>query len=224
VVINGQKTFISNGLNCGLVMVAAQEILPSKTPIRPSISIWWRTGTPGFERGKRIKKVGWHSQDTAELFFSDCRIPKEQPPGAEGRRVHDAHGEASAGTAHVLHHRGGRCRTDAGDDHSVLPGTDRLSAVPSPNSRIRNSRLLRWPPRSGWAAPSRTSSSSITWKGPMWWSMSPWASTGPRKWPCAWPISVSNSTEVTGIARNTPLPGPGGTPGSSPSSPEPARS
>ena len=41
-------------------------------------------GTPGFEKGKRIKKIGWHSQDTAELFFDDCRVPKENRLGPKG--------------------------------------------------------------------------------------------------------------------------------------------
>jgi acyl-CoA dehydrogenase len=42
------------------------------------------SGTPGFEKGKVLKKVGWRSQDTAELFFQDCRIPKENRLGAKG--------------------------------------------------------------------------------------------------------------------------------------------
>jgi acyl-CoA dehydrogenase len=41
-------------------------------------------GTPGFEKGKQIKKIGWHSQDTAELYFTDCRIPKENRLGDKG--------------------------------------------------------------------------------------------------------------------------------------------
>jgi acyl-CoA dehydrogenase len=41
-------------------------------------------GTSGFEKGKKIKKVGWHSQDTAELFFSDCRVPKTNRLGENG--------------------------------------------------------------------------------------------------------------------------------------------
>jgi acyl-CoA dehydrogenase len=41
-------------------------------------------GTPGFEKGRRLKKIGWHSQDTAGLYFSDCRIPKSQRLGQKG--------------------------------------------------------------------------------------------------------------------------------------------
>ena len=41
-------------------------------------------GTPGFEKGRKLKKIGWHSQDTAELFFTDCRVPKGNRLGEKG--------------------------------------------------------------------------------------------------------------------------------------------
>ncbi len=83
VVINGQKTFISNGLNCGLLVLAAKD--PSVNNPYQAIDLYVvKEGTPGFEKGKKIKKVGWHSQDTAELFFSDCRIPKTHRLGNRG--------------------------------------------------------------------------------------------------------------------------------------------
>jgi len=83
VIINGQKTFISNGLNCGLVVLAAKD--PSVENPYQAIDLYLvEEGTPGFEKGKKIKKVGWHSQDTAELFFSDCRIPRSNRLGQKG--------------------------------------------------------------------------------------------------------------------------------------------
>jgi acyl-CoA dehydrogenase len=83
VVINGQKTFISNGINCGLLVLAARD--PSIENDYQAIDLYLiEEGTPGFEKGKRIKKVGWHSQDTAELFFTDCRIPKGNRLGQKG--------------------------------------------------------------------------------------------------------------------------------------------
>lgn len=83
VVLNGQKTFISNGLNCDLVIVAARD--PSvENPYQGIDLCLVEAGTPGFEKGKKIKKVGWHSQDTAELFFSDCRVPKTNRLGQKG--------------------------------------------------------------------------------------------------------------------------------------------
>ena len=83
VIINGQKTFISNGLNCGLVVLAVRD--PSVENSYQAIDLYVvEDGTPGFEKGKKIKKVGWHSQDTAELFFSDCRVPKSNLLGQKG--------------------------------------------------------------------------------------------------------------------------------------------
>ena len=83
VIINGQKTFISNGINCDLVVLAARD--PAVDDPYQAIDLYLvEAETPGFEKGKKIKKVGWHSQDTAELFFSDCRIPKTNRLGHKG--------------------------------------------------------------------------------------------------------------------------------------------
>jgi len=83
VVINGQKTFISNGINCDLLILAARD--PAVENPYNAIDLYLvEAGTPGFEKGKMIKKIGWHSQDTAELYFSDCRIPKTNRLGEKG--------------------------------------------------------------------------------------------------------------------------------------------
>lgn len=76
VVINGAKTFISNGMHADLVIVAARD--PAIENPYKAISLYLvENGTPGFKKGKPIDKLGMHSQDTAELFFSDCRIPRQ---------------------------------------------------------------------------------------------------------------------------------------------------
>ncbi len=83
VIINGQKTFISNGINCDLLILAAKD--PSIENAYQAMDLYLvEDGTSGFEKGKKIKKVGWHSQDTAELFFSDCRVPKTNRLGEKG--------------------------------------------------------------------------------------------------------------------------------------------
>ncbi len=82
-VINGQKTFISNGINCDLLVLAAKD--PSEPDPHRAVNLYLvEAGTPGFEKGRKLKKIGWHSQDTAELFFTDCRIPKENRLGEKG--------------------------------------------------------------------------------------------------------------------------------------------
>jgi Acyl-CoA dehydrogenases len=82
-ILNGQKTFISNGLNCDLLVLAARD--PKAKDPHAALSLFLvPAGTPGFEKGKKIKKIGWHSQDTAELYFTDCRIPKDHILGEKG--------------------------------------------------------------------------------------------------------------------------------------------
>jgi len=83
VIISGSKTFISNGIHCDIVIVVAKD--PSVENPYNAISLYIvEKGTPGFEKGKQLEKMGWHSQDTAELFFNNCRIPKKNLLGEKG--------------------------------------------------------------------------------------------------------------------------------------------
>ena len=69
VVINGSKTFISNGLNADLVVVAARD--PAVANPYEALSLYvLESGTPGFTTGRHLEKMGMWSQDTAELFIS----------------------------------------------------------------------------------------------------------------------------------------------------------
>ena len=80
--MDGAKTFITNGINADLVITAAKTD-PTQRHRGLSIFIVERD-TPGFERGRNLEKVGMHSQDTAELFFDGARIPAENLIGDEG--------------------------------------------------------------------------------------------------------------------------------------------
>ncbi len=83
VVINGSKTFISNGVICDLAIVAAKDT-SIENPYQ-AISLYLvEAGNPGFKKGKPLAKLGVHSQDTTEQFFSNCRIPKENRLGEKG--------------------------------------------------------------------------------------------------------------------------------------------
>jgi long-chain-acyl-CoA dehydrogenase len=82
-VINGQKTFITSGINADFVIVVART--DPDAGARGFSLIVVETGTPGFARGRKLDKVGLHAQDTAELFFSDARVPAANVLGAEGR-------------------------------------------------------------------------------------------------------------------------------------------
>lgn len=83
IIINGSKTFISNGVICDLLIIAARD--PGIESKHHAVSLYLvEAGTPGFNKGRQLAKMGWHSQDTAELFFSDCRISKQNRLGENG--------------------------------------------------------------------------------------------------------------------------------------------
>jgi len=83
-VVNGQKTFITNGITNDLVIVAAKTD-PEARPAHRGISLFAiEDGTPGYVKGTKLEKIGWRSQDTAELIFEDCRVPAANRLGAEG--------------------------------------------------------------------------------------------------------------------------------------------
>lgn len=82
-VVNGSKTFITNGILADLVILACKTD-PSQRHAGMSLIVV-EADTPGFERGRNLDKLGMHSQDTAELFFNDMRVPVENRIGDEGQ-------------------------------------------------------------------------------------------------------------------------------------------
>lgn len=84
-VVNGQKTFITNGVNGNLFLVVVKTD-PAAQPKHRGISLLLvEEGTPGFTKGRQLEKVGMHAQDTAELYFEDCRVPVQNLLGEEGK-------------------------------------------------------------------------------------------------------------------------------------------
>jgi alkylation response protein AidB-like acyl-CoA dehydrogenase len=81
-VVNGSKTFITNGINADLVITAVKTN-PGQRHRGMSLLVLER-GMDGFERGRNLEKVGMHAQDTAELFFNDVRVPVANRLGDEG--------------------------------------------------------------------------------------------------------------------------------------------
>lgn len=80
-VLDGQKTFITNALLCGLVVVLART---AQDPPAYSLIVV-EDGTPGFTRGRKLDKIGLAAQDTAELFFEHASVPAENLLGDEGQ-------------------------------------------------------------------------------------------------------------------------------------------
>ena len=80
--LNGSKTYISNGINADLIVVAAK--LAGAEKKHALVLLLVERGMAGFERGRNLKKMGMSAQDTAELFFDNVRIPKDNVLGTPG--------------------------------------------------------------------------------------------------------------------------------------------
>lgn len=80
-IVNGSKTFITNGINADLVITAVRT---SPEKHRGLSLVILERGMPGFERGRNLDKLGMHSQDTAELSFTDVRVPAANVLGGIG--------------------------------------------------------------------------------------------------------------------------------------------
>ncbi len=111
-IINGSKTFITNGYNADLVIVAARTSPEKKSKGITLFAV--ESGMEGFERGRKLDKVGQHESDTAELFFENVRVPATR---REGR----FHCPAAAFAASALHQDAARlgrhARVQPGQGH-----------------------------------------------------------------------------------------------------------
>lgn len=84
-IVNGEKTFITNGIEADYVVVVCKTDT-DVTPAYKGISLLLvDTGTEGFKRGKKLEKVGMHCSDTGELIFEDAKVPVENLLGEEGK-------------------------------------------------------------------------------------------------------------------------------------------
>ncbi|MGE5702252.1 MAG: acyl-CoA dehydrogenase family protein [Clostridia bacterium] len=84
-ILNGEKTFITNGIHADLIVVACKTDTSVKPAYKGVSLLIVERDTPGFSRGKKLDKVGLHAQDTAELIFEDARVPVSNLLGEEGK-------------------------------------------------------------------------------------------------------------------------------------------
>ncbi|WP_019413225.1 acyl-CoA dehydrogenase family protein [Paenisporosarcina sp. TG20] len=84
-VVNGSKTFITNGINGDLILVVVKTDTQIEPKHRGISLLMIEEGMTGFTRGRKLNKVGLHAQDTAELFFEDCLVPVNNLIGEEGK-------------------------------------------------------------------------------------------------------------------------------------------
>lgn len=84
-IINGEKTFITNGYTTDLVVLVCKTD-PKVNPPHRGISLFVvEAGTPGFKKGKKLRKIGQHANDTSELIFEEVRVPRTNLLGEEGK-------------------------------------------------------------------------------------------------------------------------------------------
>jgi alkylation response protein AidB-like acyl-CoA dehydrogenase len=84
-IVDGTKTFITNGINADLVITAVKTGVGGHQDRHRGISVLvLERGMEGFERGRNLEKIGQHAQDTAELSFAEVRVPVENLLGEEG--------------------------------------------------------------------------------------------------------------------------------------------
>ena len=101
-VVNGSKTFITNGLHANLICLVVQTD-PEAGSQGYTLLMVETDGLEGFTRGQPLHKIGQHAQDTCELHFSDCRVPVDREPrrgagalpadAAAAVRAHDRRGD-----------------------------------------------------------------------------------------------------------------------------------
>ena len=127
-VINGSKTFITNGYSADLVVVAARTAPEKKA--RGITLFGVESDREGFARGRKLDKVGQDESDTAELSFTDVRVPHDERHRRGRRGLHPHDDVPAAGAARLGHHQPGARRADPRPRRSSTPRTARRSAKP----------------------------------------------------------------------------------------------
>ncbi|RNF39243.1 acyl-CoA dehydrogenase family protein [Planococcus salinus] len=84
-IVNGQKTFITNGINSDLVLAVVKTDTKAEPKHRGISLLMIEEGLPGFTKGRKLDKVGMHAQDTSELYFEDCVVPAANLIGEENK-------------------------------------------------------------------------------------------------------------------------------------------
>ena len=193
-VLNGSKTFITNGYQADLVIVAARTD-PSKGA--KGITLFMvEAGMEGFSRGRKLDKVGQEEADTSELFFEDVRVPDANRLGEEGlgfismmqRLPQERVGAAVANTAHAF---------QIFRETWPTPRSARPSASRSARSSTTSSRWPSCRPSSRSPRPTSTTASRPTRSGSSPRSTRPRPSGSPPRCRTTCSTSASSSTAAT---------------------------
>ena len=158
-VLNGSKTFITNGINADLVIVVARTDPEAAGAQGLSLLVVERD-MPGFSRGRNLEKIGLKAQDTAELFFDDVRVPAENLLGGQNRGFVHLMENLPQERLSIAVGAVAAVRAGAGADPRVRHGRARRSAGRSAASRTPASCSPSCRPRRPSRARSSTSASA----------------------------------------------------------------
>ena len=194
--INGAKTFISNGFLAGLVLVVAKTD-PAQGAKGTSILIVDTQDCPGFRVGRLLDKMGLKAQDTSELFFDDVWVGEEQLLGGrEGQGFFQL--MADLPYERLIIGVTALAAMEGAYEATLAYVRDRKAfGQPSLTSRTPSSSWTRSPPRSRSAAPSSTAAWSA-WCAANWTPPPPpWPSSGARRRRAAWWTPACSSSVAT---------------------------
>ena len=141
-IVNGSKTFITNGIRADLVIAAVQTGAEDNPSGKPGITLMGiEEGMAGFNRGQKLQKIGQHEADTAELFFEDVEVPDENVIGDRRRRLRPHDGGPRAGAA--LAARSATSPTPRGALEITLEYTKDRKAFGRPVGSFQHNRFLQ---------------------------------------------------------------------------------
>ena len=145
-VVNGSKTFITNGVRADF-LACAVKTSPEGGHDGLSFLVLERE-MPGYEVTRKLEKMGWHASDTGELGFTDVEVPDENLLGDRERRLPPDHGQLPVGATVDGARRRGRDAARLRGHAGLREGAARRSGGRSESSRRSATSSPRWPPRS----------------------------------------------------------------------------
>ena len=178
-ILNGSKTFITNGYSADLVIVAARTTPEKKAKGITLFGV--EADSEGFSRGRKLDKVGQDESDTAELFFEDVRVPNDNVIGELDDGLHPHDDVPAAGAARARRSPTSPTPRRSSTRRCSTPRSARRSASRSARSSTTSSCSPNWSPGSRWPRPTSTSAWSRTPRASSPRSTRPRPSGGPRR-------------------------------------------
>ena len=204
-VINGAKTFISNGLSCELCIVAAKTNRDPSARHKGLSLFLVEAERSGFIRGKKLEKMGMPSQDTSELAFEGLPCARAKSPRRGRRGVFDVDPETGSGALGCWHRRTGSGGADSSGHVDLYAGAQSVRQADRelPEHQGSNWRSAR--PKSKWGERSWTDCSRSTSAERIWSKSVRCPSSGTRRCWARWSTPVCSSSAGYGYMLEYPV-------------------